>query len=269
MDIRFARIGPVSIEYRWTGKASQEDGPVLVFLHEGLGSVDLWKDSPDRLCAALGARGLVYSRPGYGRSTPRAHDEHWGPDFMHRQARELLPALLAAVGLDAARTPPWLFGHSDGGTIALLHAAAFPEQVAGVIALAPHVLVEEISVRSIEAAVRVYDAPGPGSLRARLSRFHEDVDSAFGGWSGAWLSPAFRHWNITGELGLIRCPVLAIQGDQDEYGTMAQIEAIVHHVPGTQVLALQDCGHSPHRDQPQAVADAVVRFVKAGGQAHA
>lgn len=268
MDLRFARIGPLSIEYRWIGNASPES-PVLVFLHEGLGSVTLWKDSPDRLCEALGARGLVYSRPGYGRSTPRARDEHWGPDFMHRQARELLPALLAAVGLDARRTPPWLFGHSDGGTIALLHAAAFPGQVAGVIALAPHVFVEEISVRSIEAAVRAYGDPGPGALRTRLARFHEDVDSAFGGWSRAWLSPAFRDWNITQELGTIRCPVLAIQGHQDEYGTMAQIEAIVGQLPDTQVLALQDCGHSPHRDQPQAVADAVTRFVKTGGQTRA
>ncbi len=228
----------------------------MVFLHEGLGSVALWKDFPDTLCAALGMRGLVWSRPGYGRSTPRAPDEHWAPDFMHQQAHDVLPALLAALGI--AR--PWLFGHSDGGTIALLHAAMFPDALRGAIVLAPHIFVEELSVTSIAQARIAYESDG---LRERLARYHDDVDSAFYGWNEIWLSPAFRDWRIDAELDAIRCPLLAIQGEQDEYGTLRQVHGIRERVPATEVLALPDCGHTPHRDQPQAVIAAVQRFVSA------
>lgn len=249
---------PVEIEVAWVNPGLST-APVIVFLHEGLGSVAMWKDFPQRLCDALGWHGLVYSRPGYGRSTPRPASETWGPDFMHRQARELLPALLQALGLSGPEAPPlWLFGHSDGGSIALLHAAQASSHLSGAIVLAPHILVEDISVRSIEAARQAYES---GSLRAGLARYHDDPDSAFWGWNGIWLNPAFRDWNITAELGQIRCPVLAVQGLDDEYGTLEQIRGIARQAPHTQRLELPDCGHSPHRDQPEALIAAVQTFV--------
>jgi pimeloyl-ACP methyl ester carboxylesterase len=238
-------------------------GPLVVFLHEGLGSVAMWRDFPARLCAVGGLRGLVYSRPGYGRSTPRPADEHWGPDFMHRQAIEVLPALLEAVGVDAAREPPWLFGHSDGGSIALIHAARFPDRVAGAVVVAPHVFVEPVSIDSI---ARIRDAYRDTDLRARLARFHDDPDSAFYGWNDAWRSPAFIGWNIESLLPAIRCPVLAVQGHDDEYGTMAQVEAIARAVPRAGMLALEGCGHSPHRDRPDALIDATLAFMRREGR---
>jgi pimeloyl-ACP methyl ester carboxylesterase len=247
------------VEYAWTG-SDAPGAPVMVFLHEGLGSRSMWRDYPSRLCDALGCRGLVYSRPGYGRSTPKLPDERWNVDFMHRQAREVLPALLAAAG-----APPvvWLFGHSDGGSIALLFAVAFPERVAGVVALAPHLFVEDVAVRSIEVAKVAYDT---GDLRARLARHHDDPDSAFRGWNDIWLDPRFRAWNIEAEMRAIRCPVLAVQGGDDEYGTMAQIDRLAALVPQARLLKLPACGHSPHRDQPDALTDAVVAFVRHAGR---
>jgi pimeloyl-ACP methyl ester carboxylesterase len=218
----------------------------------------MWREFPAALCAAAGCRGLVYSRPGYGHSTPRAPDEHWGPDFLQRQALEVLPALLLALGLDTLTTPPWLFGHSDGGSIALLHAAAFPERVAGTIVLAPHIFVEALSIRSIAQAREAYLH---ADLRPRLARYHADPDSAFWGWNDIWLDPAFRHWRIDTELSAIRCPLLAVQGLDDEYGTLAQIEGIAAAVPGTELLTLADCGHSPQRDQPQALISAAAMFI--------
>jgi pimeloyl-ACP methyl ester carboxylesterase len=245
----------LDIEYAWidAGPAA----PVLVFLHEGLGSLAMWKDFPARLCGALGMRGLVYSRPGYGKSTPRRSDERWPVEFMHRQAEDVLPALFEALAVPAR---PWLFGHSDGASIALLHAAAFPDAPAGVIALAPHLFVEEVSVRSIDAAREAYAAT---DLRARLARYHDHPDSAFFGWNDIWLDPAFRAWNIEQDVARIRCPVLAIQGEDDEYGTMAQIDRLAQRVPQATLVKLAQCGHSPHRDQPERVMDAVVSFVRA------
>ncbi len=241
------------IEYRWAG-SSNPQAPVMVFLHEGLGSVSLWKDFPDRLCEQLGMRGLVYSRPGYGRSTARAQDEHWTPDFMHRQAREILPALLDKLGI----VRPWLFGHSDGGSIALLYAALFPSSPAGAIVVAPHIFVEDISMTSIAQARHAYLGQG---LRERLARYHDDVDSAFFGWNDVWLSPAFRDWNIEAELSSIRCPLLALQGEDDEYGTLRQVTGIRDRLPATEVVAIPACGHSPHRDQPDLLCNAVAAFV--------
>lgn len=249
---------PVEIEVAWI-HPELTTAPVMVFLHEGLGSVAMWKDFPQRLCQALGWRGLVYSRPGYGRSTPRPESEAWSPDFMHRQARELLPALLQALGLSGPAVPPlWLFGHSDGGSITLLHAASAGMAVAGAIVLAPHILVEDVSVRSIQAAREAYES---GTLRAGLARYHDDPDSAFWGWNHIWLSPDFRNWNITTDLRHIRCPVLAVQGLDDEYGTLEQIRGIARQAPQTQLLELADCGHSPHRDQPERLIAAVQAFV--------
>ncbi len=248
---------PVRVEVAFVG-ASDAQAPLVVFLHEGLGSVAMWRDFPQRLCAAVGARGLVYSRPAYGQSTPRAPDEAWGPDFLHRQAREVLPAVLQALDVDAAARPVWLFGHSDGGSIALLYAAMFPAQVAGAIVLAPHILVEPVSVDSIASARETYLST---DLRQRLARYHADVDSAFWGWNDVWLSAAFRDWTIVDELGRITAPVLAIQGVDDEYGTLEQVRGIARQVPGTRLLELPECGHSAHRDQPEAVIAASHAFI--------
>ena len=242
----------VRIEYEWVGAGDR----VCVFLHEGLGSRAMWRDFPARLCAALGMRGIVYSRPGYGKSTPRAATERWEPDFMHRQAHDVLPAFLDAVDV---REPVWLYGHSDGGSIALLFAARFRERTAGVIAAAPHIFVEDLSVESIERTRLAYLET---DLRDKLARYHDDVDSAFWGWNDIWLHPPFREWSIEEEIGAIRAPVLALQGVDDEYGTLEQIRGIKRHVPHARLLEIPACGHSPHRDQPQAVIDAAVDFVR-------
>lgn len=248
---------PVQIEHRWLARDRRE-APLIVFLHEGLGSVSMWRDFPDRLCAAVGARGLVYSRPGYGQSTPRADDDRWGVDFMHRQAHEVLPALFEALDIDVAAERLVLFGHSDGGSIALLYAARWPQQLRGLIVLAPHILVEDISITSIEQAREAYRTT---DLPARLSRHHANPDSAFYGWNDIWLHPPFRQWTIEAEIGSITCPVLAIQGLDDEYGTLQQIRGIAQRVPATRLLEIPDCGHSPHKDQPEAVIEAVRSFL--------
>ncbi len=245
------------IEYQWLGDAAAQ--PLMVFLHEGLGSLSMWRDFPARVCAALGCRGLVYSRPGYGQSTPRAEDQSWGPDFMHLQALSVLPALLKTLGVDAAVHKPWLLGHSDGGSIALLHAAHFPDRVAGLIVMAPHILVEDLSIQSIAQARQAYLQ---ADLRQRLARHHAEPDSAFWGWNNIWLDPAFRAWSIEGELASISCPVLAVQGLDDEYGTLEQIHGIARRVPSTQLLELADCGHSPHRDQPDQLLTQIQQFFK-------
>lgn len=250
----------VRLEYAWVGGAGA-DAPLVVFLHEGLGSLAMWKDYPAALCAAAGVRGLVFSREGYGASTPRPPAERWPVDFMHRQAHDVLPALFAHLAIDRW---PWLFGHSDGGSIALLYAAAYPDRVAGVIAVAPHLFVEDVSITSIDAARTAY---GTTDLRARLARYHADPDSAFWGWNDIWLDPAFRSWNIEAALPSIRCPVLAVQGEDDEYGTMAQVEGVARLVPQARLVKLPACGHSPHRDQPAALTDAVVAFLRQHGGA--
>ncbi len=248
------RESALRIEIEWIAR-EKSAAPLLVFLHEGLGSVAMWKDFPQALCAAVGCRGLVYSRPGYGRSTPRAPEEIWDLDFMHRQAVEVLPALLLALDIDA---PPWLFGHSDGGSIALLYAAHFPQRVAGAIVVAPHILVEDLSVASIAVARSAYLE---NDLRARLANYHDDPDSAFWGWNRIWLKPQFRDWSIETEIESIACPLLALQGVYDEYGTMKQIQGIARAVPQTELVELPDCGHSPQRDQPERLIAAVTEFM--------
>ena len=248
----------VRIEHQWIGR-DRVAAPLIVFLHEGLGSVSMWKDFPWRLCNATGCRGLVYSRPGYGRSTPRSAGEVWAVDFMHRQAQEVLPALLLTLGIDAATDKPWLLGHSDGGSISLLYAASYPQCIAGAIVLAPHILVEDLSVRNIEKA---RDAYLEGNLRQRLARHHDSPDSAFWGWNDIWLHPDFRHWSITSAISAIRCPLLAVQGLEDEYGTLAQIRSIACRASQTELLELPGCGHSPHRDQPMQLIAYVRTFIQ-------
>ena len=249
---------PVRIEHSWVG-VDDPQVPLLVFLHEGLGSLSMWKDFPQLLCQAAGVRGLVYSRPGYGRSTPRAAGEAWGLDFMHRQAQQVLPALLQALGVQQRY---WLLGHSDGGSIALLHAAHAPERVAGAIVVAPHILVEDLSVASIEQARVAYEQ---GELKQGLAKYHDDPDSAFYGWNRIWLHPHFLAWTIEAEVAAIRCPVLAVQGLDDVYGTLEQIRGIQRRVQHAQLLELGQCGHSPHRDQPEALIQAVTAFIHSHG----
>jgi pimeloyl-ACP methyl ester carboxylesterase len=267
-EVRFVDVPfggrSVCIEYQWL---SRERGaaPLVVFLHEGLGSLAMWKDYPQALCDAGGYRGLVFSRPGYGRSTPRRHDEHWDVDFMHRQAQEVLPRLFDRLGIGSDGAAPWLFGHSDGASIALIHAASFPGSVAGVIAVSPHIFVEDISVRSIEAARDAYRST---DLKARLARYHDDADSAFWGWNDIWLDPRFRAWSIEAVLPSIACPILAVQGTDDEYGTLAQVEDIRERAPRTETVVLDDCRHSPHRDQPAALTAAVTDFITRHTPAH-
>jgi pimeloyl-ACP methyl ester carboxylesterase len=248
---------PVKIEHTFVGSGA---GPLMIFLHEGLGSLAMWKDFPARLCAATNTRGLVFSRPGYGQSTPRAPDETWGVDFMHRQAFEVLPALLRALGIGE---PYWLFGHSDGGSIALLHAARFADQVLGTIVLAPHIFVEDKAVAAIEQARIAYQQ---GDLKKSLARYHADPDSAFYGWNRIWLDPAFGRWRIGPAVASLRGPLLAVQGMDDEYGTLEQIRGIQRLAPHTQLLELPACGHSPHRDQPQPLIEACQAFLVSHGE---
>ena len=239
------------LEYEWVG-AARTASNVIVFLHEGLGSISTWRDFPRAFCERHALAGFVFSRYGYGRSTPKPAEERWGPDFMAEQADTVLPALFARLGIDR----PWLFGHSDGASIALLHAARHP--AAGVIAVAPHVFVEDLSIASIEKARIAYETT---DVRERLARHHADPDSAFRGWNDAWLAPPFRGWNIEREIETIACPVLAVQGEDDEYGTLAQVDAIARRLPKTRLLVIADCGHSPHRDQPEVLAREAGRFI--------
>ena len=246
------------IEYACIEPEHLSASPTLLFLHEGLGCVALWRGFPQRLCNALGLRGLVYSRPGYGRSSPRAAQVPWGPNFLHEQALEVLPALLQGwqdAQVLAADSPLMLVGHSDGASIALIHAAAggHQDRIKGVVALAPHLFVEAITLRSIQAAKTTFVS----GLRERLAPWHADVDGAFQGWSNAWTAHDFAPWSIEAGMADIRCPVLAIQGWDDAYGTMAQIDALKRAVRHCQLLKLAACGHAPQQDQPQAVLDAV------------
>ena len=247
----------VRIEYEWVGPAD-EGRPAMVFLHEGLGSRAMWRDFPARLSAACGVRGLVFSRPGYGRSSLPEHEQRRDPDYLHRQALEVLPAVLDAFGLGSGPAPPWLFGHSDGGSIALLHAARFPERTRGIVVVAPHILVEDVTIAGIE---RAREAWRSGDVRARLARHHDDPDWVFRSWIDIWLDPRFRRWSIEDELAAIRCPVLAVQGLADEYGTLEQVRGIARRVPRAQLLELEGAGHSPHRDRPDALIAAVAAFV--------
>ena len=229
------------------------DRPTLVFLHEGLGSTAMWKDFPAKVAAETGCPTLVYSRYGYGRSDPIG--EARNVRYMHDEALASLPALLDALKVDR----PVLIGHSDGASIALIHAGAGIRPVCGLILEAPHVFVEDLTVASIAGAKTIYQTT---DLNRRLGRYHDDPDNAFWGWNDIWLHPDFRAWNIEEFLPGVRCPSLVIQGADDEYGTMAQLEAIAARSGGpVEALVLDDCKHSPHRDQEAATLRAMTRFI--------
>jgi pimeloyl-ACP methyl ester carboxylesterase len=239
------------LEYEWID-AAEPGKPALVFLHEGLGSIRQWRDFPLQVVKSTGCPALVYARYGYGQSDVLAapHDAR----FMHREALEALPEVLAALEIDA----PILVGHSDGASIALVYSGA-GRPVRGLALEAPHVFVEEHGLEGIRAAKRAFEST---DLPEKLGKYHRDAARTFHGWNDVWLSEAFRGWNIEEYLPGVRCPVLAIQGEDDQYGTMAQVEAIARQVSGPcELVKLARCGHSPHREQPQATLEAVARFV--------
>ncbi|QDF98448.1 alpha/beta hydrolase [Azoarcus sp. DD4] len=252
--MKSVNINGTHLEYvRLPSAHPREGAPAIVFLHEGLGSVSMWRDFPQKVADATGCEAVVYSRAGYGRSDPAPLPRAVG--YMHDEGLAVLPALLAALDLDR----PILFGHSDGGSIALICAGGTDTPLAGVIAMAPHVLVEDISVKSIAQAKVAWTTT---DLPARLGKYHNDVDAVFRGWNDIWLHQDFRAWNIEEYLPRIAVPVMAIQGEDDEYGTMDQIERIDAQAKDVELVKLADCRHSPHKDQPQAVIDAVVEFVE-------
>jgi pimeloyl-ACP methyl ester carboxylesterase len=232
--------------------ARTADRPALLFLHEGLGSVSLWRDFPREVAARTGCRAVAYSRGGFGRSSPRSNP--CTPGFMHLEALQVLPALREALGI----VNPVLIGHSTGASMALIHAGL--ENIAGVVAMAPFAFVEDSNLAAIRAARDRYP-----DLRERLARHHDDVDAVFFGWSDLWLDPAFRDWNIDDDLERIRCPILAILGERDEYCTPAQLGRIAEKAasaPRIEMMRLPASGHSPHRDEPDVVIGAIKRFME-------
>ncbi|PKO40908.1 MAG: alpha/beta hydrolase [Betaproteobacteria bacterium HGW-Betaproteobacteria-6] len=250
--MKHINIHGLKLEYR--DFASTVDGrPTLLLLHEGLGCIGMWRHFPEKLAAATGCRLIVWSRAGYGGS--QAYPEPRTPRYMHREGEEMLPALIAGLGIER----PLLIGHSDGGSIALIFAGAFPEVPLGIAAMAPHEFVEEVTLAGIREARAAWQTT---DLPKRLARYHhEQTERVFLDWNDTWLSPAFRDWNIEACLPRIRCPVLAIQGEDDEYATMRQIDVIAERVPDTQLVKLADCGHSPHRDQEDSVLAALTAFI--------
>ena len=255
-DITTVTIDGVRLEYRWVG-VSTPDAPTIVFLHEGLGSITQWKDFPAALCERTGGRGLVYNRQGYGRSDPF---DTLSPRFMHHEAIDVLPRVLDALEIGQ----PVLFGHSDGGSIALIYAGSAQAAPAALVLEAPHVFVEDITVTRIS---EVRDAYGSSGLRAGLERHHGvNVDRLFDGWTTTWLSEEFRAWNIETYLSRVSCPALVVQGAADEYGTTRQVNAIAAGVSGpVKTLVLDACGHAPHVEQRDTVMNASVAFLRENG----
>ena len=263
LEIRELTPVPTNHSAAQTGREEVVESPVIVFLHEGLGSVAMWRAWPQQVCDTTGKAGLVYSRRGYGHSASipnvRARPDPSKPlegqlpaDYLHKEAWQVLPRLLAKLNIKR----PILVGHSDGASIALLYAARF--SAAACVVMAPHVMVESQSIAAITAARRAYES---GDLRARLARFHADVDSAFWQWNDVWLSAAFQHFDIRNDCTRIDCPVLAIQGVDDPYGSQAQVEEIRPQGARIAVHLLEHCGHSPHRDQERHTTQLIRGFV--------
>jgi pimeloyl-ACP methyl ester carboxylesterase len=247
------RIRDQNIEYEWIGSKTGE-APTIVFLHEGLGCVAMWRDFPMQVAKLSGCSALIYSRAGYGNSDPIRLPRP--VSFMHEEALRVLPDVLDTFDIHE----PILFGHSDGGSIALIYAGSGKGKVRGLILEASHVFVEQLSIESIIKAKDVYQN---GSLKTSLERYHgTNVECAFRGWNEVWLNPEFRSWNIEEFLPNINVPVLVIQGENDQYGTMQQVEAIDNGCAGVvETLLLADCGHSPHRDRPDEVLQRTETFI--------
>jgi pimeloyl-ACP methyl ester carboxylesterase len=251
----FADLGDRRLRARRLSPA-RDDGlerTTLVFLHEGLGCIEMWRDFPQRLCDATGCAGIVYDRTGYGRSSPWPVDP--GVRYMEIEADIVLPRLLAALGVEDCV----LVGHSDGGTIALNYAAADPDPLRAVVTLAAHAVTEPVCVQSITRAREAYATT---DLREKLARYHDDVDHAFHLWSDAWVAPGFEPMDANGRLPGVLVPVQAIQGEDDEYGSELQLGIIAGKVGGyCETRLIADCGHSPHLQQPQQVVAEIARFV--------
>jgi pimeloyl-ACP methyl ester carboxylesterase len=251
----FLRIGDADLQYRMVGP-SPEAAPIIVMLHEGLGCSELWGDFPDRLQAATGAGVFAYSRAGYGASSPAKLPRPL--DYMQIEALDVLPKLLEAIGFRLGI----LVGHSDGGSIAAVYAGGVGDhRVRGIALIAPHFIVEDVSVASIAEIKTAYET---ADLRARLARWHRNVDNAFCGWNGAWLDPKFRAWDISDYLAYIRVPVAIIQGAADQYGTLRQIEIAQEecYCP-VDVTVLADVGHAPHREAADATLARIAEFYSA------
>jgi pimeloyl-ACP methyl ester carboxylesterase len=251
----FLRIGAADLEYRMIGPAPDK-APTIIMLHEGLGSVGLWGDFPEKLQAATGAGVFAWSRAGYGASTPAKLPRPL--DYMHIEALDVLPKLLNAIGFRRGI----LVGHSDGASIAAIYAGSHQDhRVQGIALIAPHFIVEDISVASIARIKTAYETT---DLKARLARWHKDVDNAFYGWNGAWLDPKFRDWDISEYLAYIRVPIAILQGVDDEYGTMRQIEIAREecYCP-VDVTEIPGAGHSPHREALGQTLDAISDFANA------
>jgi len=253
----FATAAGRSLAYEWIGEP-QPGSPTLVFLHEGLGSIRQWRDFPAAVTAATGCRALVYDRYGYGQSDVLAEPRRT-VRFMHDEALGALPEFLKSLAVEK----PLLIGHSDGASIALIHAGA-GYAARGVVAMAPHVFIEPVCLTSIEKAARTFETT---DLAARLGRYHRDARKTFYGWADVWLDPHFKGWDIRDDyLPNIHRPVLAIQGYDDEYGTMAQLDEIGRRVRGPcELLKLKACGHAPFRDQPEKTLEAIVGFIRNSG----
>lgn len=235
------------------------DEPVLVFLHEGLGSISMWRDFPEALAARTGLPALVYDRFGYGRSDPAPTP--WPPGFLRNEATEVLPALLAETGVGR----PLVVGHSDGGTIALMFAAAFPDQPLACITLAAHVVLEARTRAGLAALVERWQADA--DFRRRLSRHHDSADALVRAWLGVWQSHLPAGWNMLDDLARITCPVLAIQGELDEHGTLTQTDEITTRVAGpAEAAILPDCGHVPHLERQEEVLARIAGFIAASRQ---
>ena len=250
---RFEVLGQ-NLEYRWIGPGPAE-APTIVFLHEGLGCVSMWRDFPDRVASATGCGALVYSRKGYGASDPVS-----GPRpvlFMHQEALEVLPAVVKQFGLEKVV----LYGHSDGASIALIYTGARLAPVTALVLEAPHVFVEAVCTERIARLASEYETT---RLRERLMRRHGvNTDAMFRSWTEVWLTPEFRRWNIEEYLPSIEAPVLVVQGEGDDYGTLRQVEAVLKGVNGpAESLVLPRCGHSPHTDRPDEVLERASRFIR-------
>ena len=252
-DTGFLDLPPLRLEYRMIGPRP-DAAPTIVMLHEGLGSVGLWGDFPDKIAAATGAGVFVYSRAGYGSSSPAALPRP--VSFMHQEAREVLPELLEAIGF----TRGLLVGHSDGASIAAIYAGSTPDhRVRGVVLIAPHFFTEEMGLAEIRRARKSFDS---GALRERLKPYHADVDTAFRSWNGPWLHPDFQKWDITEALGYIRVPVLIVQGENDQYGTLNQIEVARQECfCPVEAVVLPGIRHIPYREAPELTVNAVAEFI--------
>jgi pimeloyl-ACP methyl ester carboxylesterase len=256
----FLRIDDSDLEYRMIGPVP-EQAPTIVMLHEGLGSAALWGDFPDKLQEATGAGVFVYSRAGYGNSSPVTLPRPI--DYMHREALDVLPKLLAQIGFRRGI----LVGHSDGASIAAIYAGGVQDhRIRAIALLAPHFIVEDISVTSIAEIKTAYETT---NLREKLARWHKHVDNAFYGWNGAWLDPKFRNWDISEYLAYIRVPIAIIQGADDRYGTIRQVEIAREecYCP-VDVTILAGAGHSPHREAPGATLNAISDFSNAVLRTH-